>query len=214
MAEITRLSGGSDCMELDFVEREATPEPLMKLGIGLHLEGLSLSNTISELERFGVDRSRSTVHNWVQKAGLQPDEGRCPDHVAVDDTVIQIDDQQYWLYAVTRNLRFLVGPRELALVNAIDPDTNEFLHVKHGTAQHLGLSELFLGDGAPWLQTALRRHGLRFQHETHGNRTAIERLYKEIKRRPDQFGNHFRHVEPATAETWLQAQAFCQNQRI
>jgi hypothetical protein len=33
MAEITRLSGGSDCMELEFVDREATPAPLMKLGI-------------------------------------------------------------------------------------------------------------------------------------------------------------------------------------
>lgn len=48
MAEITRLNGGSDCMELDFVEREVTPEPLMKLGIRLHLIGLSLSNTIPE----------------------------------------------------------------------------------------------------------------------------------------------------------------------
>jgi putative transposase len=211
MAEIDRLSSGSDCIELAFVEREATPEPLMKLGIRLHLAGLSLSNTVAELERSGVDRSRSTVHNWVQKAGLQPDEGRCPDHVALDETVIRINDQRYWLYA------------------AIDPDTNEFLHVKRGTAQNLGLSEIFLGelqekhdvsdavflvDGAPWLQTALRRHGLRFQHETHGNRNAIERLYKEIKRRTDQFANHFRHVEPETAETWLQAQAFCQNQLI
>jgi putative transposase len=211
MAEITRLSGGSDCIELGFVEREATPEPLMKLGIRLHLAGLSLSNTVSELERFGVDRSRSTVHNWVQKAGLQPTDDRGPNQVALDETVIQIDDQQYWLYA------------------AIDPETNEFLHVKLGIAQNLGLSEIFLKelqekhdvsdavflvDGAPWLQTALRRHGLRFQHETHGNRNAIERLYKEIKRRTDQFANHFRHVEPATAETWLQAQAFCQNQLI
>jgi putative transposase len=204
MAEITRLSGGNDCMELDVVEREATPEPLMKFGIRLHLAGLSLSNTVTERERHGVERSRSTVHNWVQKAGLQPDAGRCPDHVALDETVIQINDQQYWLYA------------------AIDPETNAFLHVALYTAQNLGASLLFLQDlkekhdvsdavflvdGAPWLQTALRRHGLRFQHETHGNRNAIERLYKEIKRRTDQFANHFRHVEPATAETWLQAQA-------
>jgi putative transposase len=82
MAEITRLNGSSDGMELDFVEREATLEPLMTLGIRLHLAGLSLSNTVAEFERFGVDRSRSTVHNWVQKAGLQPNEGRCPDHIS------------------------------------------------------------------------------------------------------------------------------------
>jgi hypothetical protein len=31
MPEITRLSGGSDWIELDFVERERTPRPAMKL---------------------------------------------------------------------------------------------------------------------------------------------------------------------------------------
>ena len=33
MPEFARLSGFSDCIELDFVEREATPEPLMRLSI-------------------------------------------------------------------------------------------------------------------------------------------------------------------------------------
>jgi len=35
------------------------------------------------------------MHNWVQEAGLQPAEGKNPDHVAVDETVIQINDQRY-----------------------------------------------------------------------------------------------------------------------
>jgi transposase-like protein len=205
MAEIARLAGGSDCFE--FVEREATPRWAMKLGIRLHLAGLSFSNTISELERFSIEQSRSTVHNWVQKARLQPTDSKRPDHVAVDETVIQIDDKHYWLYA------------------AVDTDTNEFLYVKFGTAQNLGLSEIFfrefhekhdvfLVDSAQWPQEALRRHGLRFQHETYGNRNTIERLYKEMKRRTYQFATHLRHVDPTTAETWLLAQAFCQNQLI
>jgi len=33
MAKITRLSGRSDWIELDFVERERTPSELMQLGI-------------------------------------------------------------------------------------------------------------------------------------------------------------------------------------
>jgi hypothetical protein len=41
MLEIARLSGGSDRFELGFVERESTPESAMKLGIRLHLAGLS-----------------------------------------------------------------------------------------------------------------------------------------------------------------------------
>ena len=75
MAEITCLSGRSDWIELDFVERERTPNELMKLGIQLHLAGLSLSNTVFILDIFGVNRARSTIHNWVRKAELQPESG-------------------------------------------------------------------------------------------------------------------------------------------
>jgi transposase-like protein len=208
MPEIDLFKRSTGCFELGFVERETTPRWAMKLGIRLHLARLSLSNTVSELDRFGVDRCRSTIHNWVQKTGLQPTEGESPDHVAVDETVIQIDDQRYWLYA------------------AVNPYTNEFLQVKLGTAQNLDLSEIFLGelrekhdvfdavflvDGAQWLQEACHHHGLRFQHVTHGNRNVVERLYKELKRRTDQFASHFRNVQTATVETWLLAQVFCQN---
>jgi transposase-like protein len=84
-----------DEIDLGVVEREATPRLLMKLSIQLRLAELSLSNTVSILEVFGVDRARSTVHNWVHKVDLQPDSGRSPDHVAVNETVTQLNDQRY-----------------------------------------------------------------------------------------------------------------------
>jgi putative transposase len=46
MPEVARVINFTDWVELDFVEREATPEPAMKLGIRLHLADSSLSNTI------------------------------------------------------------------------------------------------------------------------------------------------------------------------
>jgi len=49
MPENDRLNGCLNEIELGFVEREATPRLLMKLGIQLHLAGLSLSNTVSIL---------------------------------------------------------------------------------------------------------------------------------------------------------------------
>jgi len=204
MAEIVRLTRSSEWIDLDFVQRERTPRPLMELGIRLHLGGLSLSNTISELETLGVQRSRKAVHDWVQKADLQPDSGRSPNHVALDETVIQIDDERFWLYT------------------AVDPDTNEILHTRLMPARTTVLTErflrelrqkhhvedaLFLVDRGPWLQTALERHGLRFHHETHGNRNSVERVYAEVKRRTSSFANTFSHVEPTTAENWLQAHA-------
>ena len=43
---------------------------------------------MSILDVFGVTRARSTIYNWVHKADLQPETGKMPDHVAVDETVI------------------------------------------------------------------------------------------------------------------------------
>jgi len=211
MLEIDRLSDGSDRFELGFVEREATPEPAMKLGIRLHLAELSLSNTILILDNLGVERCRSTVHNWVQKADLQPTDGADPDHVAVDETMIQLNDERYWLYA------------------AVDPDINRLLHMRLYPTRTQALTEMFLSelrekhlvddatflvDGAPWLQAACHRLGLRFQHVTHGNWNAVERVFCELKRRTHQFSNTFSHAEPSTAENWLQAFAFAWNQLI
>jgi len=62
MPENVHLNGNLDEIDLEFVEREATPRFLMKLSIQLHLAGLSLSNTVSIIELFGVNRARSTVH--------------------------------------------------------------------------------------------------------------------------------------------------------
>ena len=78
MPEIGASVEGSDCFEVASVEREATPNWAMQTGTRLHLAGLSLSNTVSELERFGVERCRVTVHNWIQKADLRnPRESKC-----------------------------------------------------------------------------------------------------------------------------------------
>lgn len=95
MAEIARLSGCNDWLNLDFVGHERTPRRLMQLGIRLHLAGLSLSNTISELEKFSVQRSRKAVHDWVQKPDLQPIDGKSPNQVAVDETEIRLNNEQY-----------------------------------------------------------------------------------------------------------------------
>ena len=116
MPEISLLVARSDWIDMEFVERERTLEPAMKLGIQSHLAGLSLSNTVSLLADLGVERSRKAVHDWVQKADLRPTDGRSPNHVALDETVIRINSQQYWLYATC------------------NPETDTLLHVRRGRA--------------------------------------------------------------------------------
>ena len=211
MAENASLNGCIDQIELDFVEREATPRLLMKLSIQLHLAGLSLSNTVSILGVFGIERARSTVHNWVHKADLQPGSGQSPDHVAVDETVIRLNNEQYWLYA------------------AVDPETNEVLHttLEPTTTKvlaHSFLTELsekhdvsdavFLVDGSHSLQNACQRHGFDFRYEKHGNRNAVERIFREIKRRTISFSNCFSNAEAETADEWLRSFSFAWNQLI
>jgi len=184
---------------------------LMKLSIQLHLAGLSLSNTVSILEIFGVERARSTVHNWVHKAELQPESGWTPDHVAVGETVIRLNDEQYWLYA------------------AVDPETNKLLHTKlepttNKVIAHAFFAELrekhdvgdavFLVDGSHSLKDACRRHSLDFRYEKHGNRNSVERVFREIKRRTTSFSNCFSNARQETADDWLRSFSFAWNQLI
>jgi putative transposase len=110
MPENTRLSGSLAQINPECIEREASPRWLMRLGIQLRLAVLPFSDTTSAFETFGVERARSTVHNQVHEADPRPESGRCPDHVAVDETVIRLTDQRYWPCAV------------------VDPTTNELLY--------------------------------------------------------------------------------------
>ncbi len=55
--------------------------------------GLSLLNTAELLEDLGVQWSRKAIHDWIQKADLQPESGNTPNQISVDETVIHINDQ-------------------------------------------------------------------------------------------------------------------------
>ena len=202
MPEIDRLSRNTEWIDLDFVERERTPRQAIKVGIQLHLAGLSLSNTKQYLERLGVERSRTAIHDWVQKVDLQPDSDAEPNHIALDETVIQVNDERHWLYA------------------AVDPETNQFTHARLFETRTTQLTVLFLRelrekqpieqasvlvDNAHHLTTALERLGLRFQVIRHGNRNSVERVFREVKRRTSSFSNTFSNAALPTAESWLQA---------
>jgi len=128
MQEIARLTESTEWIDLEFVERERTPREIIETGIRHHLAGLSLSNTVTLLEDLGVERSRVAVHNWVQKADLQPAGGESPDRVAVDQKAIRINDEQYWLYA------------------AVDPKTNRLLHSRLFPTYTIPIARDFLTD--------------------------------------------------------------------
>lgn len=104
--------------------------------------------------------------------------------MAVDEIVIRINDQQFWLYA------------------AADPETNELLHARLFSTTRTALTETFLRelqqkhdveaaeflvDGATHPQTALRRADLRFQIPRQGNRNGVERIFRGSSTEPLRF---------------------------
>jgi putative transposase len=211
MTKTARVKLGSTAVELDLVDAVHTPTPLMEFGIELHLGGLSLSKTVMALERFGVSRARSTIHNWVQKPDLEPRGDCAPDKVALNETVVKVDGERFWL------------------VGAVDPSTNRILHVGLYSNRNMAMIEFFLDelnqkhevqdaeffvDGAPWLHAALYRFDIQPKHETFGEHNPIERVFQEIKRRTSQFYNHFGHANPETVENWLLALAWAENNLI
>lgn len=176
MPKNARLAGSLDEIELGFVEREATPTLLMSLSIQLHLAGLSLSNTVSVLEIFGVERARSRVHSWVHKVELQPVDGRESDHVTVDETVIRHNDEQYWPEAT------------------VDPATNDLLHTQLELTTNSVLAQQFLRqlrekhdvedakfliDGSASLNDACSRQSLNYRVDRHDDRNRVEHVFRE-----------------------------------
>ena len=118
------------------------------------LESLGVQKSdISELTKIfdfrHVERVRSTVHNWVSlesvpngrirdervnadaftrhKADLQPEDDMNSNQVAVDETMIRLNGDWYWLYM------------------AVDPHTNDVLHTKlHPTRNHYTAKDFML----------------------------------------------------------------------
>lgn len=134
-------------------------------------------------------RPESAVHYWVQKVDLRPAAGKQPYHAAVDQKVIQLNDDKYWLYAT------------------VVPEMNEFLGVSlfPSYTQHDVKDAVFLIDDVPELQVILRQLGFDYRVVRHGKRNKIERLFREIERRISSFSNTLSHTAQYTAESWLQA---------
>jgi transposase-like protein len=137
--------------------------------------------------------------------------GRSPNHVAVDETVIQLDDEQDWLYV------------------AVDPDSNDLLHTQIESTRTNVIADQFfaelrdkhdmddaivLVDGVVPLHRACRKHSLDFRYERHGNRNSVERILRRVKRRTTIFSNCFSNVNAETANEWLKSFDFAWNQLI
>ena len=94
---------------------------------------------------------------------LQPESSKNPDHVAVDETVIQLGDEKYWLYAAgdidTNELRYTTTERTTNTVLA-----QTFL--SELSKKYDGNDAVFLIDGSRSLQAAYYQASTNFRRET------------------------------------------------
>ena len=122
--------------------------------------------------------------------------------VAVDETKVKLENQ--WVY----------------IWNAIDVDNREVIAV-HVSTTRTSLDALYflrrvleccenepliLVDGGPWYRWALQRLGLRYDHQTFGERNAIEQWYSLFKARVKRFWKRFPyHSSLGSIRTWTMA---------
>lgn len=82
----------------------------------------------------GFDTHRGTVQTWVKKADIPPSDGAARRYLIFDETVIQLCNDRYWLYAVKA-------------------DTTGVLHVKYASTRNQAMALLI----AAKLRDNLRR---------------------------------------------------------
>jgi transposase-like protein len=112
MAKYGRLSKYIDWIDLSFMERERTPDWAIHVGIRCYLGGMSMRDASQFSERWKSNGVMLAIHHLVHKAHLQPVSTESTDQLGVDEKVTCINGDGYWLYG------------------AVDPQTNEFLHLR------------------------------------------------------------------------------------
>jgi transposase-like protein len=179
MTEFDHLNGCIEWIDLSFVKRERTPRWAIEVGIRCDISGMSLRKTSKFLDELGIDRSHVAIHNWVHKAELQPASTVSANQLAVDEKMIRLHGQQFWLYAAVDPVT-----NEIVAVSLF-PTTNKvttrwFLDDLH---QRCWLTDVtILVDGADYLIEVLEEDGYDYEHMPHGNRNAIERVFSEVER--------------------------------
>ena len=94
------------------MECKRTPEWAIQVSIRCHLAGISTRYASQILDKLGAHRSYVAIHDWVHKADLQPVSTISSDQLAVDEKVIRVNGDDYWLYG------------------AIDPEVNKILQFR------------------------------------------------------------------------------------
>ena len=171
----------------------------------LYFFGLSTRKTseiLSLFEEISHESVRKYYHS-LRKVFKEPRKKRRR-LIAVDETVLKVGNARIYVWT------------------AIDVDTMECLGIWVSTTRNFFDAMTFIKsilkycknkptfvvDKGPWYPLAFYILGLKFKHETFGDRNAVESFFSTLKKRTKAFYNHFPHNTTIhTILSWLNS--FC-----
>jgi putative transposase len=154
----------------------------------LYFLGLSLRNTSRALEPFkDENRSYVSVWNWIQRFGsLQIYKRKRVSVFIIDETIIQIGSQHFWLWVCIEPIH-----RSVLGIN-ISKERNMFLaeNFIRSLVSRYGSNTVYI-DGGKWYPQAC--NFLHLKHRLHSplEKSLIERVMQYFKDRTECFDDYY-----------------------
>jgi putative transposase len=169
-------------------ERNRTSTFVVMYSLYLYFLGLSLRNTSKALIIFKDDkRSHVSVWNWIQRFGsLQIYKRKRVSAFIIDETVIQIGNQHFWLW-------FCIEPIHSSVLGIyISEERNMLVAEKfiRSLVEKYGRHTVYT-DGGTWYDEAC--NVLRLKHYLHSpfQKSLMERVNQYFKDRTESFDDYY-----------------------
>jgi putative transposase len=169
-------------------ERNRTSTIVVMYSLYLYFLGLSLRNTSKALIIFKDDkRSHVSVWNWIQRFGsLQIYKRKRVSAFIIDETVIQIGNQHFWLW-------FCIEPIHFSVLGIyISEERNMLVAEKfiRSLVEKYGIHTVYT-DGGTWYDEACNIIGLKHYLHSPFQKSLMERVNQYFKDRTESFDDYY-----------------------
>jgi putative transposase len=169
-------------------ERNRTSTFVIMYSLYLYFLGLSLRNTSKALIIFKDDkRSHVSVWNWIQRFGsLQIYKRKRISAFIIDETVIQIGNQHFWLW-------FCIEPIHSSVLGIyISEERNMLVAEKfiRSLVEKYGRHTVYT-DGGTWYDEACNIIGLKHYLHSPFQKSLMERVNQYFKDRTESFDDYY-----------------------
>ena len=168
-------------------ERNRTSTIVVMYSLYLYFLGLSLRNTSKALIIFREEkRSYVSVWNWIQRFGEYPIYKRKRvTAFIIDETVIQVGNQHFWLWFCIEPIRFCVGI-------FLSEERNMLVAEKfiRSLGSNYGKHTVYT-DGDTWYDEACEVIGLKHYLHSSIEKSLMERVSQYFKDRTESFDDYY-----------------------